>query len=433
MSDASDAAARREQAEERRREAQERYREARSAAGIPTPLSNDFPNSEAVERESLPNQTIDEEAFGSPHRMNLFAGLCNLVSRVSDHLARIDSGVFYAVDDLAVALRVLLHRGTGSGILLEAIKEFGIESPPVLFSEPPPTDCIFGVGSIPFTEYRDGFETEKMVIGSIEAWLNHRVLIVDFEDEPREISWRKFLGDYPNKLGGAHLDRRKVPTYLELMDWYGAADLSLSGYLLRVAGVMTWHSTQHVICELVKSLGFDVPDGYIFGSAGSDFQPPEDLYERGMLSTFGCNNEGMALTWFVDDNSLNRLRLYYDGAAWDYTHTADGWTVDKHADPVSEYLFQSPRNPAYPAQMMAGVYFKGTPFFHLPRIRTWRDLDEGIDHEFPADFNPLRAGPGWQIAGENDWEQATLEKPPPSLRRYYGQEEAEPDPDEPAS
>ena len=315
---------------------------------------------------------------------------------MADHIARLDAGVAYAVDDLAVALRVLLCEGAGTGILLRAIEEFGVPQPDVLRSEPPYAGATFSVASVPLVEWFDGLETEQLVLGPLKTWLDQPVIGTVNSDTEKRVSWTQFLKNYCNKLGGAHIDADAWGSYLEQMDFVGVGRLALSGFLLKAAGVQGCLSTQEVLQSIISSMGVEGLDGAWLGGSGSTFEPPAHSYEEGFLTSFAYNDDGMKLTWFVDEQrSENRIRLFYDDAVWDYTYTVEkGLKVEKPLSPLDTFAFQSPRNPNYPPQMIDGVHMRSRPYMHLARVRTLAELRDGEPFRYPHDFNPLLI-PGW--------------------------------------
>src|SRR5215469_16184910 len=74
-----------------------------------------------------------------------------MTSRLRDHIERLDSGVAYAADDLAVVLRAMLCASKGNRVLRRIYEGLNVEEPKVLLSKPPASgdNVIFSVGSLP--------------------------------------------------------------------------------------------------------------------------------------------------------------------------------------------------------------------------------------------------------------------------------------------
>lgn len=357
----------------------------------------EFPSSDVIDKSEVPGNALTDESFSSDYQRNLFFAIVNLISRINDHITRIDSGVYYAIDDLAVSLRVLLREGDGSGILLSAIEEFDLEMPEVLSSFPAFHETLFSVGAIPILEWRPGLKDEEIARGSLKDWLAANVISMGTDDGDVGVSWNRLIGDYANKFGGAHLQKRPPPAYMERMDWYGVAGLALSGYLLRTAAVVAYDIAQSVLSEMVRSIGVPVPETYRWGGMGSQPLEPESMVEMGTLAHFTCNEHAMSFTWFVDEgNPESRLRLFFNQRVWDYAYSKnDGYTAETHLNPVSEYLFQAPKNPKYPPLGPIENFVYDQYYMFLPTVRTWQELDSDIPHQRPDDFHPNLPAPGW--------------------------------------
>lgn len=383
---------RRKQAERRRADALRLHREA-----SPVVDAWEFPSSEALEKDELPDAALTDESFGSDKERNLFFALINVVSRMNDHITRIDSGVYYAIDDLAVCLRVLLREGDGSGILLAAIDEFDVEMPEVVASPPAFRDTEFSVGAMPVLQWREGLIDEELGHGSLRDWLDCNVIRMGSGQDEIEVSWRKLIGDYANKIGGAHLQTRPLPAYLVRADWFGVAGLALTGFLLRTAAVLTYHLAQSTLTNIVRSLGLEVSETYRWGGMGSQPSEPSDLDDMGYLFHFSSNEHALMFKWFVDERTpSSRLRLFGNEKVWDYEYSKrDGLTANSHVSPVSEYLFQAPRNPRYPNLGPVSGLVIGRPFVYAPIVRTWQEMDAGVPHSWPDGFHPNLPAPGW--------------------------------------
>lgn len=171
----------------------------------------------------------------------------HLSCRVRDHIERLDSGVAYAVDDLAVTLRAMLSDGPGNQVLnrLNQLRRRGELE--IQLSRPPSADCDqFSVGSIPTWSTRAVEHGASWT--SLRRWASRPVLHVVCDSRTTTYTWSKFLNTYANKWGGAHLDGF-IPTDLQIIDRYDVGGYSLSGYLLRMAAVQVWSISQILIAD----------------------------------------------------------------------------------------------------------------------------------------------------------------------------------------
>lgn len=361
--------------------------------------SEEYPSADAVA-----SGPITDQIFRDQPKADLFFALTNLASRISDHIQRVDRGVYYAVDDLAVALRVLLKTGQGSGLLLRCVDEFEVEMPFVVVSKPAPMWATLGVGLIPVWRLLPGHrvnesDDRRFFALRLDDWLKlDRGIVYRRDDgELSKVSWEAFIGHYANRLSGAHLDRRGGPEYLYKLDWNGAGGLALSNYLLRTLGVLAFELIQEVLYGVAAKLGIALSDGFVFAGPGAPHHYPEMQADLGMLMFFAYSKNGMEFEWHVDEESrLSRMRLFFNNAVWDYSWTTDsGLSADKYQEPLSEYIYQAPRYPRYPDQQ-AGSLHVSPAFIHLPYVRTLADLRDGVAHAWPDDFHPNAPSPGWQ-------------------------------------
>lgn len=305
--------------------------------------------------------------------MDLFGTLITAVSRLSDHLRRMDEGVFYAVDDLAVTLRLLTYRGRrfesgqlkggqGAHLIQRAVERFDLEMPKILCTGIATHKAMFSVGAIPLAaRHIGGIANIRFCRLHLDDWLDLPVIhIRGAEDTP--ITWTHFMSSYANKYGGAHADE-VIPTWLKRLDYNGVGDLSMSGYLLYQAGEATWHAAQEVIRAIYNKFNADDPqsEDWNMTIAGGRTDPPRSRDELGHLEHFIENDTQVSFTWLVDDESdKNRLRLYFEDAPWDFVCNSSGETDMRHStNPSHEFIFQMPMNPRYPLKSL-------TPFREAP-------------------------------------------------------------------
>ena len=162
------------------------------------------------------------------------------MDRLRDHIERIDEGKYYAVDDLSVVLRLLVHPGRGND-LLRRLSQSSTARIAVLASRPPEVEgALFSVGLLPA---RAGTESLGATSMLLEEWITSPFLSVVVDDLRKTWTWAEFINAYANKWGGAHLDD-EIPLNLSVVDQFAFGGLSLSGYLLRTAGVMVWKAAQ---------------------------------------------------------------------------------------------------------------------------------------------------------------------------------------------
>jgi hypothetical protein len=342
-------------------------------------------------------QGLDPDLI-SAEQWALFRTLSNVLARVRDHMRRMDEGLGYAVDDLAVALRVLLHTGRGGHLLTRAANTFEVEMPDVIFSAGPLTGARFSVGSIPIVPLWDGIKHDTVNIMPITDWLQTPVVRMRINGDLRTITWVEFIALVANKLGGAHSDS-VVPEELDVIDRFSAGGLALSGFLLQQVGFIAWHWGQRVLRDFLGSAGMDISDEPVTGPPGSDLRPlPEDV-PQGWLFSFAETDDEVLLHWYVDETSdANNLRLLFFDAVWDFQWGPDtGLSVTKPDDP-HERQIQVQRSISY-----ADV--NGLPDQHVVQgqrhywytIRTIDDLKNDRPWEFSLDHNPWVPGPGWTL------------------------------------
>lgn len=81
----------------------------------------------------------------------LAMGALQMITRLRDHIERLDNGHAYAADDLAVVLRALLVRGQGNDVLQRTYDSYQLAIPTTTVSKPACDDpgVFFSVGAIP--------------------------------------------------------------------------------------------------------------------------------------------------------------------------------------------------------------------------------------------------------------------------------------------
>ena len=71
------------------------------------------------------------------------------MTRLRDHIERLDDGAGYAADDLAVVLRAWVHPGNGNDVVRRLANHTGADPRPLMASREVDVTARFSVGSIP--------------------------------------------------------------------------------------------------------------------------------------------------------------------------------------------------------------------------------------------------------------------------------------------
>jgi hypothetical protein len=247
----------------------------------------------------------------------------HLTCRIRDHVERLDGGVVYAVDDLAVTLRAMLHGGKGNGVLSRLRRICGRADIEVRLSRPPAFDgAQFSVGSIPTSASSAGEHGATWV--RLEEWASRPLLSIVIKGKPVTYTWGEFLNTYANKWGGAHLDRT-VPEHLQIIDLYDAGGLALSGYLLRSASVQVWLIAQAIFSDarFVRSgspLTREELAGTRLTALGGIADDPQDRRGLGELQWLDNSPEGVDFLWYVERERPARLTLQAGNVSWNITY-----------------------------------------------------------------------------------------------------------------
>ena len=263
-----------------------------------------------------------------------------MVTRMRDHIERIDDGHAYAADDLAVVLRALLCPGRGNDVIRRMFNSFRLPIPETTVSRPARIDVgvFFSVGAIPIDASRaidDG-----AIVVSFDAWMKTPVLLVTSSGSKESYTWTRFLNTYANKWGGAHLDPA-VPAHLQMIDCHVASGMPLSNYLLRSAAVRTWDISQYLYRRLMKVLKpadmtpeelkvrrrmwEENPDAVHIVAGSGNASPPRDISPKGLLQHFTHHSDDVDILFYIDDTSPdNALRLALGSMVYDvrYEHPA---------------------------------------------------------------------------------------------------------------
>lgn len=270
-----------------------------------------------------------------------FGRTLHLVSRLRDHIQRLDQGVVYAVDDLAVVLRAFIHPGKGNDVLRRLRQKSGVHAPNVLLSAFPRNEGPeFSVGSIPLRH--SGATSHGATHVSIDEWPNIPLIHVVADGSPKTYTWAAFLNVYANKWGGAHLDDA-VPKHLQAIDYCASGGLNLSGYLLRAAAVEVWFIAQYLLSQWLIAASaqpaVDLENARLSAPGGIS-EDPSDTTDKGALQWFWWEDDKADFLWYVDPlSSGNAMRLQLGGRPWDVKYKPLNTPDPQRESPI----FQSPR------------------------------------------------------------------------------------------
>lgn len=290
---------------------------------------------------------------------NFIGRVIHLLCRLRDHIERVDNGAVYAVDDLAVVLRAFVAKGPGNDVLGRLQDHAGGDQLSVLLSAPPKKGpATFAVGSIP-TMNRHAV-VDGAVRVSLRDFSKVPLLTIRLNDATVDFTWGEFLNKYANKWGGAHLDP-VVPPELQIVDTFGTAGLSLSGYLLRSAAVVVWSTAQMLLARVMWGGGAPVSPGVgrpIVGTVGSLNSDPRDISGRGALQWFYWDTRELDFLWYVDPSAKESHVRFQTGQSWTISFVGQEGKA-----PTTAPRFQEPRGLSgvfviEPAQLNTNISFQ---------------------------------------------------------------------------
>lgn len=265
------------------------------------------------------------------------------VSRLRDHIERLDDGSVTAIDDLAVVLRLLICDGKGNDLLGRLIRSYRVSPPPIWASGEASNDSgrQLTLGSLPT------LRSAAQMTGGRDVPLSKLLGMRLYKTNGTAYTWRKFLQTYAEKWGGAHLDSL-VPDDLAVLDVHTVGRLSLPGYMLRCAAVATWETAQEVFreikpVELPQGINAEDETFTAPGGVGGGPRPGESLSH---LLTLSQNHEDAEAVWLIDGRRpqvCGTLRL--GGLSREFVYAPQAASSDTPADP-SEPLVR-PREPSY--------------------------------------------------------------------------------------
>ncbi|WP_405731218.1 hypothetical protein OG607_33010 [Streptomyces sp. NBC_01537] len=257
------------------------------------------------------------------------------------------------MDDLAVTLRSLIASGRGNSILQTTCRNFKTAQPELQISRPPAHgSTYFSVGSIPVEE--PGAVAHGARTVTFSKWTQEPVLRFATKSGTMTYSWDKFIREYANKWGGAHLDA-SVPDELWVVERHAAAGLVLSNYLLRTAGVAVWNMAQETLRAVLPSSPSNScpPEDYArraYQAPGSTSPAPEHRRELGQIQWLSLSKSNMDFGWYVDGySSKNSLRLSFGAIPYDvhYRPQREDEAIGQVLDPA--FVSPSPQGPRHEA------------------------------------------------------------------------------------
>ena len=232
----------------------------------------------------------------------------HLVNRIRDHIERLDDGVEYAVDDLAVVMRAMLSNGRGNDVLGRLHRLANVDVQIQLSRAPNVHSPHFSIGSVPIAGAHA--DQDGAVWVPLARWAHTPVLRVVGGGEQRNYRWGAFLDTYANKWGGAHIDK-EIPAHLPIIDVYEAGGHLLSAYLIRSAAVQAWLLGQALLTRIVTPQVRGRPDGDVVGvgSPGSIDEPPADRRHKGELQFLDYTGDACDLVAYIDGKHTATVRF----------------------------------------------------------------------------------------------------------------------------
>jgi hypothetical protein len=293
-------------------------------------------------------------------RFHLAGYLISGAARLRDHIERIDEGAAYAVDDLALVLRLLVSGARGGELISRTAQSYVIPLPKFgVSAEPEPVQgLVWGAGALPTTETlaAGGF-------ADISELRFKTALRIHTGSKRMDLTWDKLIRDYANNTWGTHVGD-SIRDDVHLADRIGtAAGLPLTTYMLREIAVAAWYSAQFVIRNAIiqDDPGYfrdpaleevEAEDAEDAEDAETWLSPPGGINNpakaRGELGKFqSCTNAGSAASWvWAVEYPVTAGRtlgeLYVGGLNYQIKFQAPPGSVD------IEYDVPRQRSPIYP-------------------------------------------------------------------------------------
>jgi len=122
----------------------------------------------------------------------------HLSCRIRDHIERLDSGAVYAVDDLAVTLRTMLHRSRGNDVLMRLKETARISSIKIQLSREPSNEVDqFSIGSVPTSASLAVNNAATWV--DLAKWASRPLIVARTRPDSFNYSRGSFVNTYANK------------------------------------------------------------------------------------------------------------------------------------------------------------------------------------------------------------------------------------------
>lgn len=307
------------------------------------------------------------------NRSHLVGYLISGTARLRDHIERIDSGVAYAVDDLALVLRLLVSGARGGELISRTANSYGIPLPKFGISTEPAIvqGLIWGAGALP--------TTAALGVGApvdISQLRFKTALRIHTKTKSVELSWDKMIRDYANTWG-THVGDT-IRDDLPLADRIGtAAGLPLSTYMLREVAVAAWFTAQFVIrnAAVQDDPGFfnnmdlgDEVEAWVSAPGGIS-EPPQIRGEHGKFQSAMNIGSNASWVWAVEypvSTGVTLGELFLGGLTYRIKIPAVTGSTD------SEYEVPRQRGPIEPPTLN---FSEGKTVQVTPQFPRWKSTD----------------------------------------------------------
>ena len=303
-------------------------------------------------------------------RFHLVGYLISGAARLRDHIERIDDGAAYAVDDLAVVLRLLVSGVSGGQLISRTAQSYGIPLPKFgISAEPEPIQgLVWGAGALPTAE-----TLGTGGLADINQLRFKTALRIQTGSTRMDLTWDKLIRDYASYWGGAHVGE-SIRDDVHLADRIGtAAGLPLITYMLREIAVAAWYSAQFVLRnamiqddpEFFRDPDVEDGEGETWLSLpGGIHEPPKARAELGKFQS--CTSAGSAASWVwaveypaAEGQTLGEL--YIGGLTHQIKLQAEHGSLEK------EYDVSRQRTPIHPDVSFS----QGKTVTVTPQFRRW--------------------------------------------------------------
>ncbi|ACL42454.1 hypothetical protein Achl_4503 (plasmid) [Pseudarthrobacter chlorophenolicus A6] len=307
-------------------------------------------------------------------RFHLAGYLMSGAARLRDHIERIDDGAAYAVDDLALVLRLLVSGGRGGELIARTANSYGIQLPKFGISAEAGTapELVWAAGALPTTE---ALGTGGLV--DISQLRFKTAIRIQPGSKQVDLTWDKFIRDYAN-YWGTHVGD-SIRDDVHLADRIGTvAGLPLTTYMLRETAVAAWYSAQYVVRNAIVQdnpqffADVDIADEDLkvwISPPGGLNEPPKTRGELGKFQSGTNAGSTASLVWAVED-SLTEGRtlgeLFIGGMPYQIKLAPEGGTTQ------GAYDVPRQRSPIHPNRVS---FSKGKTVSISPQFLQWDSGD----------------------------------------------------------